>query len=133
MTQTASRSVSRSRYESLLETYGTTYNIKPSLLAVSSARKYAYIRFKIFRELRDLGFSYPAIGNVAGFHHTSILHGVRIARGEPTKKRPPVKASSREFISHTNFAHRATDIAKSPMPFSVPGIAIHHGSAIAVE
>lgn len=98
------RSVSRSRYESMLQTAlmnlnqeAITYNEtvkewnarnpdKPKKNrklftygeALGSRKKtVALIRFRIYRELHRSGYSYPSIGRIAGYDHTSILSGVR--------------------------------------------------------
>lgn len=97
------RGVSRSRYERMLQIAMLEVNVAiykknkdlvpslrqspvtyPEMLGSSRRKAAAHARFRIFRELHDMGFSYPSIGSVAGMDHTSVLHGVvRINELEP--------------------------------------------------
>jgi len=68
-------------------------------------------RWRVWKRLRDLGWSYPRIAMAFdGLHHTTILHGVRRLdeiEGEARRARCAeadalfaVSASGRQFVDH---------------------------------
>lgn len=69
---------SRERYETILREECKKDRI-PIAVALSKSRRRpeVYARFRTWAHLKDLGFSFPGIGAVAGFDHTSIMNGTR--------------------------------------------------------
>ncbi len=110
------RGVSKSRYERMLQEELTRINTKIILddiqgirtphgdrlrqltyadIVGSRKRPAAYARFRIYRELRRLGFSFPSIARVAGYDHTSILSGIYTIN-----RREPLTTSARPDVAH---------------------------------
>lgn len=71
------RAVSPARYKRMLLEYAERYNINPNLLAISRKPKYCHVRWRIFKELHDMGFGLSAIGRVSLFDHTTVMSGLR--------------------------------------------------------
>ena len=51
----------------------------PSVQVLSSGggRKAKAARYDLFSKLRGMGLSYPRIARLTGFHHTSVMYGLR--------------------------------------------------------
>jgi hypothetical protein len=95
MAETFTRAVSRSRYTKMcmdawenLKFEIAAHNLgKPNYQRIKpvsfeeflGSRRHvaAYARYKIFRELRAMGFSYPSLAKVSGFDHTTVIVGIR--------------------------------------------------------
>lgn len=147
------RGVSRSRYERMLQEamlevnvaiYKKNKDLVPSLrqtpvtyremLGSSRRKAVSHARFRIFRELHDMGFSYPSIAKVAGLDHTSCLHGVRrINELEPLPvlvaevgKWATVNTSSGDSISVAQGTQRTTYLDEALTLLEIPMVAISH-------
>lgn len=84
------RTPSRRRYEAMLKAEAERAKVSlKALLGRSNRRKHCYARFRVWRELREMGCSYTGIGQTAGRHHASILLGIRrIEKVEGQKDKP---------------------------------------------
>jgi hypothetical protein len=91
-------------------------------------------RCRVFRKLKQMGFSYPGIGMAAGFHHTTVLHGVRTAQKDeinnPTRVRfisldegAAIQAASGKPVIITELTSIAANQDESPMEIGIPSIA----------
>ncbi len=76
---------SHERYRSMVLVEAARAKVSPeAIFGISKTRPVAYARFRVWRELRELGFSLPGIGRVAGRKHETILSGIRrINKVEP--------------------------------------------------
>ena len=112
--QTSSRTVNRARYEELLRAELDIHNdaLGPNDRRIlwfdamlSRKRITSQMRWRVYRKLRELGFSLPAIGKVAGYHHTSILNGLYRLAGRPRNKR------LRNMLPNTSIINSGNDSA----------------------
>jgi len=75
-------------------------------------------RFRIYRELRELGFSFPSIGRAANYDHSSIIHGItRINIEEPLvmTERTARQTTSRHQVPPAKFTESAFDLHIAPV------------------
>lgn len=89
-----SRAVERALYEELIREEVEQVNIKiPKKWRLrksigfydavfSHQRRATRIRFRVYRRLRLLGYSLPAIAKISGYDHTTVLWGVRVISHE---------------------------------------------------
>lgn len=72
------RCPSLARYRSMIALEAGKARISPEkCLTKSRTRRACYVRFRVWRELRHMGFSWTGIGKVAGKNHATIIVGVR--------------------------------------------------------
>lgn len=60
------------------------------IMSLKRARPVVRARWLAFRYLRESGCSYPGIGQVTGFDHSTVIHGIRrLSAGPKLKAKPP--------------------------------------------
>ena len=48
-----------------------------SILSPGGNSKVSAARYELFSKLRGIGLSYPKIARMTGFHHTTVMYGLR--------------------------------------------------------
>lgn len=129
-TRVNTRTVSRARYEKMLQEELTRINETLTLQAkhiklknrlkntnkalasplvsyeeIRKSRKKvpSRARFRVFRELRAMGYTFPSIALAADYDHTSIMHGINRLNEEETK--------TSAVIIHTQLAKSLLELA----------------------
>jgi chromosomal replication initiation ATPase DnaA len=67
-----------------------------SMLAPGRMSDAVRARHELWRAIRELGFSYPAIAKIFGVDHTTVMHGVEQATMRAAKTIPPRAAQPTE-------------------------------------
>jgi len=126
----AARQVPKARYEALLREAMDEYNASLPLphnhkltltffdAMLSRSRKASRVRYKVFVKLRELNFSFPAIGRISGYDHSTIIHGTRVAAWEqkgkryrPLNKQNAPRIRTAQQPDHTNTSYTPRNLS----------------------